>query len=553
MNDNETDMEAPIASGSTVQPAVANPPRPMKRIHVDRNGEELPDPKRNRATPNVNVKLNAIKFILHFHEYLMKMYKVTERNNIDDIADLTSIMATLHNKFRQEANGQGSLRNKIRGDFNMTCNNINVTAATLIEIYRKIANKYGFTYENTQAGKAKTGTLQSVLMLMVMYRPRSNEVRVGSNRITLRKDETSIKERPITQFGMDSMHEILCTGCTYTPVIQSSMKQSLGPMTVVMNLATTSDVRFQGGWKEVFSQMFKTLPNSQEIAMFLAGTDNEHGTIIRHLADIALFSVTRDSHKAALAVAFLLHFCFSTHQQYTSLFTNIVDYTVIEIMDENLPINIRNLDFSGHGLLAFWNRICALEFRVRGGETMLENDASEWVFHSVFGTQTEDLGYLEWLTEHRFQTRREFDQKFKGKGTTRKSVRVNLISFKKFAKLASAAQTNYITGGTGQVSRKPVFSGYVEQSVNLEGVLMSTLQTDRRVAAGLGTLTKEKIINLLSEVKKNMFGQISKEAKIRFGTVEHKRPVINGDGSCYGPTVTEIPTLTQRYFYGNEI
>lgn len=74
--------------------------------------------------------------------------------------------------------------------------------------------------------------------------------------------------------------------------------------------------------------------------------------------------------------------------------------------EEYLPETFRNLDFSGHELLNFWNSNGQSEYTIRADPSKMKRKvASQVVFHSVMGTHKENLCLLEWMTETRFFTR----------------------------------------------------------------------------------------------------------------------------------------------------
>lgn len=89
----------------------------------------------------------------------------------------------------------------------------------------------------------------------------------------------------------------------------------------------------------------------------------------------------------------------------TSAMTNVLykahfiaqnELTDEAITDEMIPVNLQNLDFSGHGLLAFWNSLSTFQFSLRGNPAILTpNLAGQALFHAVFGTHKENLNLLE--------------------------------------------------------------------------------------------------------------------------------------------------------------
>lgn len=166
---------------------------------------------------------------MHWHECLALEFGITNFTTIDDMADITSIVWTIHTKLRQDANQAGSLVTKITDDFEFDVDTTKRKWSVLKPKMIQLAALYGFTYGSTVLEKNKIGTLNSILSLIVCFRPRSNEVRSGTNRIILRKSGSDTMEVDIGNFGLAPRHAVLMAGSSYNPTLQSSMKQSLGP------------------------------------------------------------------------------------------------------------------------------------------------------------------------------------------------------------------------------------------------------------------------------------------------------------------------------------
>lgn len=142
----------PQASGSGTNPIA----RPYKRKVVDEYGNEVPDSKRNRAVPDNQLKMDVFKLILHWHEYLRACFRIARRDNLDDIADITAIVETIHTKFRQDMNGVGAMKDKITDDFELTAAGKVITFGEVRAHMKLLATEYGFKYQNSDADKKET-------------------------------------------------------------------------------------------------------------------------------------------------------------------------------------------------------------------------------------------------------------------------------------------------------------------------------------------------------------------------------------------------------------
>lgn len=548
--------EQSIGGGSSdiemfVEPS-DNCPRPTKRKLVDTEGKEVPDEKRSRATPNCTLKHKAIFLIMHWHEYLLWKAGNVITYDLDIVADVTSIVQTIHTKMRQDANGSGSIRDKITDAFTFTIGETIIRYDAIKVGMRKIAELYGFTYNITTESKEKLGTLSSLLVLFCAFRSRLNEVRIGNDKITFKKSADEVQQMPLSQFGMDNTHCILLTGCTYTPTLQSSMKNSLGPMTIAVNLCMTTDQRYQKSWVDAFVQTFKLIPNVAEIAELLKGSRQRYYTVLSQLANLALAGITRNSNKAFIPVALLL-----TKARTCNAYRNLFQTTCSEthaITVGDLPPEILNLDFSGKGLYNLWNTSRELGFSMRRGNRMTDQTAREIFLHATFGTHKENLALLDWMTSHTFQTRREIGDQFKQKSCAGGNYATfRLIPFVYMAKLAGAAQTDFLVGGRGQICRNPTFSGSFTQRVDLGSDFVKVFKNSGS-EAHLTTLNGELgIISTLKSISNKIHDRLRKEGKIEYGTTSFYKWTVNSNHETYGESVACPEILLPKYFYQQDV
>nr|APG77879.1 nucleocapsid protein [Jingshan Fly Virus 1] len=511
-----------------------------KRKLVSPDGRELQEAKKQRANPEMDVKTKAICCILHWHEFLLKEFTV-KREHIDDVADITSICWTAHTKFRQETNAVGSLINKITDDHEFKIH-LSAVKWSKIKGLKTIAAEYGFDYGTTDNSRSKTGTLGSILCILTSFRPRFNEVRVGTNGVVLKKEGSDTYVMPIEQFGLSSRHQVLTTGCTFNPTLQSSMKQSLGPMTIAINLAMQQETNFQKPWKSAFVNCFKLIPYAQSIADLIAGEKQKNTALMCMLGDIALFGTTRASNKVAFPMSLLLTVAWKD-----AIYAEYFKGTCPNVSLKHIPPFVKFLDFSGAGAYSFWGLAKDTLYFARRGENMTERTIKECVFLAAWGMQKEDLGILKYMTGHEFQTRREMGNQFKERGSG-PDIKVSLIGFRRVCKLASASQTNFVTGGKGQICRAPTVSGKCELRVQLDDDIYKVLEEAREDHIP-GALEQSKILARLARVKETIGQRIKKEGVIKYGTTDFYVKAENGN---YGDKATDAPVLTSKYFYGQD-
>nr|BEJ26070.1 nucleoprotein [Aedes orthomyxo-like virus 2] len=538
---------APSTSGTAPKPAAST-----KRKNVDVDGKEVPDSKRNKAIPDKAIKTNVIKLLLHWHEYMRFAFGVTELTDIDDVCDLTSILHTIHNRFRQETNGTGGLRDTIKEDFEFEANRVKITYGTLEPVLRAIARTYGFQYVKTDEDRKRIGTLSSILALISAFRSRFAEVRLGNASLLLKKTATQDENIELEQFKLNNTHSPHMTGCRYTPSTQSSMKQSLGPLTITINLCMNTDSRYAPAWKAAFCQAFKLIRGAAEIAELLSGSKKRYANIVRLLGDICHFGIARTSNKAFLPMATLLTYA-RENALYTAHFAGTNELTDQPITDAMLGVRLHNIDFSGHGLLAFWNGLTTKQYTLRGDPSKLTpNLAGQALFHAVFGTHKENLNLLKWMTEQDFVTRRDVGDKFQGRGSCGLKVKTNIIPFVYFSKLVSAAQTDFLRGGIGQISRAPTFSGKFHTNVDNDSELFRVLQAGPSASILAGANPEDTARAVLESVKLEIQTRLRQDKRIEYGTTDFYSPDPAGTGEAYGPKVAGPGEMAPYFYYQHD-
>lgn len=323
-------------------------PVQRKRVAVDSEGKEVTTSKRARAPVNLDFKRDALRYLIHQHGMLGAKAGVIGYN-VAIWCDITSIIQTLHTKDRQTANGTGNMRN-LDNDHEFTIAGKHFGFKDIYEEYGKIRDKWQIPYAGkTEDAKNIIGTLSSILALFATFRPRWNELRLGNGKIACKKANDQDTYMDVNTFGLNAAHHQLCVGNTFTPTLQSSQKQSLGPMTIVINLCRTVDPKYQDGWKSAFINCFKLFPFYQEMAGLLAGSGTTYTPIIKLLADISLFGTTRFSHKAAIPMAAVLYSVTVAGE-----WTNWWQGARTDMPPVDLPEIIGNMDFSGRGMWRFY-------------------------------------------------------------------------------------------------------------------------------------------------------------------------------------------------------
>ncbi|KXJ73043.1 hypothetical protein RP20_CCG016659 [Aedes albopictus] len=522
----------------------------QKRKLAVMDGNDIPDLKWNTAPVDVTTKQRIWGFLIHIHESMRILYGVGDRENVDTYAEMTSHVLSIHNRKRQEQNGVGTVKDKVANDKPMIVAETPVGVATMIELYDVVANMYGIKYERNSEAKKTIRTLSSVLSLIACYKDRFNEVRVGVPNIVVRKTPTEVLQTPLYQFGLETHHQVTLSGVNYTLAKQLSVKGSLGPMTTAYNLATTQHATYRRTWERLFCQVFKFIPNHIDIAAALAGSMDQNMIMMRHLADLSLWGVTRSVQKAHFPMALILQTAYLKCAAYKVYWDGRTLENINQAFDFELyPQIIANIDFSGHGALGIWNAAGCCTLRMKGTEAMSSRMASELFFHAVWGTHMKDLGYLQWLTNHAFLTRKDIGAAVQKRGTSENTVLCPIIPFRYFSKLANASLSNMTAGAFGQICPISVFSGRRQVHVDLDGPLLKTLAAHSANVAVGGLITVDRLNHMLLTLKTKIRDQVMQDRSITLETTQHFAYDEASQGAAYGAPVGIPAVCTGRFFY----
>lgn len=245
------------------------------------------------------------------------------------------------------------------------------------------------------------------------------------------------------------------------------MKQSLGPGTVLLQLVKTTDTRYQKNWRSAFVQVFKLFPYVDDLAKVLAGSKDQHLTLVRLLCDIALFGTARPANKAKFPYGMVMWV--QMQNSVCNTWAQAITDTK-KLPEEGIHPALKNFDLSGHGMYHMYMLAATnpLGYHINRSSRMTDDYAKETVFHSIFGTQKEDFGLLYYMTGHNFHTRRELGDAFQQRAANPTTNTFPLITFRRICKLASSATTSFVKGGKGQVIRQLTFAGRCSMRVDTD-------------------------------------------------------------------------------------
>lgn len=494
----------------------------------------------NGDTPDAMLKRRCLEFLIHVHQGIAKTFGIS-LFNVDDMADVTSIIFTFHNNRKYLETNQGMVPEVVPASAILTAGGMTAEKCTLLHFFNDCLISHGFTYNmREETSKNEIRCLSSLLVLIHGYKSRYNELSLGTWSISYRNTPATKKVISIFEFGLDYSHCGLTSGCTYSPMLQFLLQESIGPLTIAIQLCMTRDVPLQNAWKAAFIRAFKMIPCIEEVANLLAGSRTQYSTIVllRVIADFASLGCVRYSNVAYIPMALIMASLNTTKEWQERFESAHVPSALITSMDHPA---VFNLDFNGRGLCVFWNSIPVGLVTMRINNAMTSQMAGQALFHGVFGTATESLTILQWMTDVKFNIRSDFGNAFTttGTGVELKSVVVTIIKPLYVAELCNI-QTDLVPEFANLFAEDPILAERSEKNVQLEDI-------DDRMTPFERTITK------LNAVKVKLYNHIMlQNGVIEFGTssyftaanVTHATwgvPISKPDDDCF-----------RQCFYSNE-
>jgi hypothetical protein len=292
-----------------------------------------------------------------------------------------------------------------------------------------------------------------------------------------------------------------------------------------------SDGKYEEKWKRATKRAMSHIPLIDDILSALKGKKwNKCSTIISNIADILLLTTGRQAQRAFFPILIV-------PEAFTILRGSRKFYS------ENA---IERFNVSGRGAFLCYKEIMKMDNITLTGD-FTQQEASQILYHCIFGTYKEDLGVLAQITNcSTWFTREDFGRKFQGVGASKKEISFKPIQQTLYSKLSSANQTGLLSSSYLQSSSIPVFSGQRQTTFSNEFFD----STGKRLGSSLGGKTIEQLQvatkTLLNEIIENIKG---KGCKIDMGTVKW-REVASLTEDEDGAETNAIVTTTGKFFLG---
>nr|QWC36488.1 NP [Bemisia tabaci Quaranja-like virus 1] len=354
----------------------------------------------------------------------------------------------------------------------------------------------------------------TMMCLFELFRERLRELRVGPDVfvISKNKETNEIRQRTCSTLGVPTNVRHMLTGIGWDLQVRGTLSKYTSALCQAAILSNGKKDQYSEKIRTSVERGYGFVPNIRKISEFIE--KNNIGTnkpIMTKLALISTIHGDKSKRRASFPVSFLFKHC-----------------TKLEAVEGASTINTLEEKFDDFG---FSSKKAALLYQIHGRRMYVPKvdkvKARQIMFHSIFGTGSEDQGILSKITnEAKFMTRESFDadffKLFFSSGDMDNIEGIRLIYF---AKSIESAQCRWLNTGTESYGSYSAFSGFriklFSESFR-EFVSASDARGDSIRLDDVTSVVKslDKTVNLLSNKIKE--AQDNKQ-DIVFGTTKWRR------------------------------
>lgn len=306
---------------------------------------------------------------------------------------ICNIMFTIFTICRQEATGfTGNIGRKAGAskDFTVTSKDTKYTIKfeDANSICKECAVSCGLEFKKFGPNDPDNwyGTAAPYLDFFVGNKLRYDELRLGHAHMPISRDAQGMKSFPVEKYGLNGSHYILLEGSTFAPEKRSSMAQSMGPMTALLCHIRTSHPLYRKKWTDASKRAMAHIPMIDEILDLIKDKKaSEIRGVISLLADIILITTSRQAQRMFFPINMLAR-----------MYTLPTTEQGFVIGDGGQPTEYRTRDdllsffnVSGHGGYYLYKMVSHFKWEMEGHFS--NSEASQVLFHTIFGTYKEDL------------------------------------------------------------------------------------------------------------------------------------------------------------------
>ncbi|RZF36428.1 hypothetical protein LSTR_LSTR010848 [Laodelphax striatellus] len=526
-----SEQEAPGSSG---EKKVIFVTQTVKKFFSKRKADDAPELPNKRINLDLGHKGSVLKWIVTCHLRLLKVLKEKDYNDLHLGTQLTSAITTTHNILRQEANGSGAvLAEKAANGFNIKWGNkeINLSLENMKALLNQTAACFGLGYKKATSDETTWySTAAPYLTFLIGFNQRLKEIRAGHTMLAM-PENTPAAERykyNIRYYGFNQAHSVLMDGISFAPEKKSSIGQSLGVGTALIQIFKTKDQphRFRKKWIDAVVRDLKHIPEIDKMAhCIIHGAHEDVMALMGKMGDAALALGNRSIHRAYFPISFLIASLFTDDDREKAcvLVTPGKDggwgtWGSFDPVGTQL-LNKGFFSQSGPGAYECYRLATEGERKFKMPKTCDADIMQQAAFHAIWGTFCEDLSILSFATERKQWGNRASFGKFMDKfGSTSETMTFDLPQFRRGCKLAAANMYAPDNSGERTVMINPVFAR--KRTIPVKDSMLEYFKTNNSSAFYESNRTASTYVRILQQMINTATEKWRANPAMPLGTVE---------------------------------
>nr|QNQ73515.1 nucleocapsid protein [Insect orthomyxo-like virus 1] len=444
-----------------------------KVAYIPYEGQKVDDPESSNAKrrkideESMTLRESVIRAIAGYIVGVYTRYELPVANL--EVSELVSgALKTTFNARKKQNNGNRTFLEKMQDkDIQIDRNKVMPMRVSL-NILDNVLEVNGLKWSDGSRTKEWVGHCVPIMVFLYGFKLRVSELRTGHHQYKHKTSNAVVTEK-VSTMGLFERHHIFLEGCTWAPDVQSSMSQSLGPLTLVLKAAdaSRSDMftdKIENGIMRAYGHFAKIAPHVLNVMM--TSTKAQKASICTAMGELSIVAPPRNQRRIFVPSIWFALFVLSESEVVEYSYESREDATTkAQVWVLSTPMaglnnksNIKHLDYSGKGAFQVYDQM-RRQVWTYPSKTKDPQGASEVVFHSYWGTFCEDLGILKTVTGCDFKTRKELGAFFREKGTTTERVLLSLPPMRFYSKTVSGNVSQIGSGKGGQICANPIFTG----------------------------------------------------------------------------------------------
>nr|UQS95351.1 MAG: nucleoprotein [Byreska virus] len=537
---------------------VANNAGKRKTVLVDANGKETVSGQQKKAKKDdtLNNKMRAL--IHHLHEVSAISFKFEEVDylSLEKTMQLTSNIWTAYVVLKQQSSGSGRVAEKIKDNQTFKAGDKEVGKDAYIADVKKLFGLYDVKFVNTEEDLQKRGCFQSNLSLLYTFKMRMQEGVYMNTKFTISETKDAKKEVEVSQYGVQPRHYNLLSGSNFTPMCQSALMQSLGPATLLINLARCTDTKFQPKWKEAAKACMSGVAGINGIVELIAGTGAAHSSLISNVLDICNFGIAKINNKAMIPWC-LLRTLNIEHPPYKLWAMRLLRIPVqghehplftMPTIPTDFSEDILNIDFSGKGYWNFHKKVADKEIKMKMLDESHANIMGQYLTLSMTGLYDSDTAVFKFMFGEDLKPRKDYGSCLASRKSKGKDYSVKILKPVHVSKFATATQGKY--GLNQQLDMVPSqrMSGMTSYTMIDNDAYTQSLKS-KGTNLFISSINPSELEGVLWKQKEFIESKIGSSRKVELGTTSWFKVDATSSRTNYGSTVQDVVVKTGKTFF----